>query len=390
MDLGGATFSVWNVTLHSGRVADTKSQEFVLPAALMQPQATGTALFDFVALSVRRFREQVGLPPVTHSSRLPPVPIALAFPFPVQQSGVATSTLRSWARGFATSGCVGKDPGALLQAALKRAGLNAHVAVVCSDAVGELVAGRRGSAGARVGAVISDGCRVAYWELVPRIAGMPSPPGWDGSAEMCVTLECGGFDSTRRSVLPFTAMDAGYDDADGGRRPYDKMVGGAGLGELARFALLHLVRHRVLGVIPSVVARGSVTAAMVATVVGDTSAGRSAVRALLRDAYQYTARDGEAELVQASFRLVTRRSARLAAVAVAAAVLRQGTPHHTVVRVAGGACTVIPSYAGDMADMVDEIMRAHGHADHATQISVQPGSAGAGAAVAAAAAAAAQ
>lgn len=86
----------------------------------------------------------------------------------------------------------------------------------------------------------------AYREKVSRIVKLPSAGQWEPSTTMLISTEIDIFGSD--TYLPLTRFDRALDanHAQPGFQPYEKMMSGAYLGELARLISLELIFHAEL------------------------------------------------------------------------------------------------------------------------------------------------
>ena len=331
LDLGGTNFRVVTCTVEDGRKVAEEQTKFQIPVELMSASRTAADLFDFVAQAVKDFLA-ASAPPSSDAananfSSSAAFPLGFTFSFPVNQTGIASGTLITWTKGFSTSGAVGHDVVQLLQEAFIRAGVDVKIRALVNDTVGTLVTGFFEDNSAEVGVILGTGSNACYWESVPQIRKLPSPAGWKGgNQKMCVNMEWGNFDSTRKTVLPFTEMDEAIDanSPNKGSQRYEKMMSGMYLGELARLVLIRLVRFGVLPTIPAIVKPMSFTSADLSQVVGDSSPTLDATKAVLERLYRYELDTEAASMVRSVLSCITTRSARLASAGIAAVLLKTG------------------------------------------------------------------
>ena len=324
LDLGGTNFRVICCTINDGVKTEDEQQKYEIPKKLMQRDATANDLFDFIAERVRRFVETATSLKDVGSETLP---LGFTFSFPVEQKSISSGTLITWTKGFATSKTEGKDVVELLRAAFKRADLNIKVSALVNDTVGTLVAGYFENNAAEIGVILGTGSNACYWESVPQIRKLPSPAGWKGGTQkMCINIEWGNFDSSKRRVLPFTEFDNEIDkfSPNAGSQRYEKMVSGMYLGEIGRLVILKLVKHGVLPTIPSNVQPMSLTSADLSAIIGDDSQEFETTRNVFKKLYHYTLTAEQADTVRILFVSIAERSARLSAAGIAAILLKTG------------------------------------------------------------------
>eukprot|EP00756_Hemistasia_phaeocysticola_P010050 Hpha_TRINITY_DN14982_c4_g9::TRINITY_DN14982_c4_g9_i1::g.143369::m.143369/K00844/HK; hexokinase len=376
LDLGGTNFRVLATELKNGKVVKNNQQKFQVPEKLMHATSTDKELFDFIADCIHKFLD---------STQTPVSPLGFTFSFPVSQTALNAGRLITWTKGFSTAGCEGQDVVELLQAALKRNGLDIPVVALCNDTVGTLVAGYFGAHDAEIGVILGTGSNACYWEKVGNITKLPSPAGWNGRDEMCVNIEWGGFDSGRREVLPYTQMDDELDhkSPNPGFQRYEKMMSGMYLGEIGRCVLLYLVQHGIIGPIPSVMGPWSLESAIMSQMLSDQTPDYALVRKLLFDVYQYKATTHEAAIVKRLFHLIAMRSAKLAAAGIVAILIKQGKTKNSTVCIDGSVFEKTPGYKETLQATVDDLMQHHGHSARVNVV-LQHGGSGIGAALIAA------
>eukprot|EP01061_Rhynchopus_euleeides_P041823 TRINITY_DN73111_c0_g1_i1.p1 TRINITY_DN73111_c0_g1~~TRINITY_DN73111_c0_g1_i1.p1 ORF type:complete len:497 (+),score=210.28 TRINITY_DN73111_c0_g1_i1:61-1491(+) len=380
LDLGGTNFRVIACTVRDGRVVEEEHKKFKIPQQLMSQEQTATELFDFIANCVRDFVETA---PTLQGTAHEDLPLGFTFSFPVDQKSIDSGTLVTWTKGFSTSRTEGKDVVELLRSAFTRAGLKIRVNALVNDTVGTLAAGYFGDNAASVGVILGTGSNACYWESVPQIRKLPSPAGWKGGAEkMCINIEWGNFDSTKREVLPLTEFDDEIDkhSPNKGAQRFEKMISGMYLGEIARLLMLKLVRHGVLPTIPSIVAPLSLDSSDLSGVIGDTTESFQITRDIMKRLYKYDISTQQAETLQMLFASVAERSARLSAAGIAAILLKTGEISGTKICVDGAVFEKVPYYQDVLRKTLDDILQSHGHVDHGVTVELTSGGSGVGAA----------
>jgi hexokinase len=214
LDLGGTNFRIMEVALNGrGGISVMSEKRF----RLKNRDITGTQerLFDFIALSVRRFMRsnRIGIAGKTR--------LGFTFSFPVRQRSISDGILLCWNKGFAAKNVVGRDVVGLLDKALRRNSVNnIRVAALINDTVGTLVTRRYSDRNCDLGVIIGTGTNASYPEKT-RLG-------------QAMNIEWGNFNK-----LPRTVYDRRLDKstANPGRQILEKMVSGMYLGEIARLIL---------------------------------------------------------------------------------------------------------------------------------------------------------
>lgn len=233
LDLGGTNFRVVRVPLSEasgcyGEMSDHK-------VSLSQQALTGSAddLFGFIAHEIKKEGARTG------------DLLSFTFSFPVNQTSINTGTLMEWTKGFSTVGVVGKDVVELLSAALHREGIDVSVVAMVNDTVGTLMSCAYERADCRIGAILGTGSNACYVERIDKIGKLKNIN--TDSKYMVINMEWGGFGSAplsspTRAVLPLTAIDDEIDSVspNKGRQRFEKLISGLYIGEMVRLLLRDL------------------------------------------------------------------------------------------------------------------------------------------------------
>lgn len=269
LDLGGTNFRLTAMELRGdGSIVQGKSGHFVIPATAM----TGSHddLFGFIATSVGCYLDEN--PPTSGAySAERPAKIGFTFSFPVQQTSLSSGSLIKWTKGFTTTGVVGQDVVALLQHALLANNVHARVVALVNDTVATLMAEAYTDPSTLIGIILGTGMNACYVENVSRIPKWTEAPPAGG--KMIINMECGNFDSAKRSGLKHTKYDDEVDRAskNPGAQSLEKMCSGMYLGELARLVIVDLLQGGALfgaSALP-LFPRGSVETRMLSQVAAD-------------------------------------------------------------------------------------------------------------------------
>jgi hexokinase len=224
IDVGGTNLRVLGVRLEKGKnpspIGD--AEKAVIPASIVNG-GSAEDLFGFVVGTIKEYARKNSIDPKAGMK------FGLTWSFPVEQTGVASGIHKEWTKGWNVSGVVGKDPVALLSAALEREGLgNVKILAMCNDTVGTLMFGD-------VGLILGTGTNAAFPVAVKDIGKFK---GRTGLEFMAINSEWGNFDGA-----PTEAWDEILDDmsSNPGRQKLEKMISGMYLGEVARLIMNMLV-----------------------------------------------------------------------------------------------------------------------------------------------------
>ncbi len=347
LDLGGTNFRVLRVELPGGGGEPLiASERFRLETEHISLHAD--ALFGAVARFIRHFLEShVGSGAY---------PMGFTFSFPIRQERIDRGELIHWNKGWSVDGVVGRDVVELLNKAMAREGLaGVRVVSLDNDTTGTLMARAYRDPACDVGCIIGTGTNACYREALERIA---KPIGPYGRTHMLINMESGAFDK----ALPRTAYDARLDaeSENPGGQWEEKMVSGKYLGEVARLVVAAMCERDGLfrGDLPALfAARESFGTELVSEVEADVSGDAEGVLDLLARSGAAHARPEDAAALRQVCRLVSERSARIAA-AVLAAVVTWVDPEverpHTIA-VDGSLYEKHPDYAEEMHRTFDEL-----------------------------------
>ncbi|TGZ85544.1 hypothetical protein EX30DRAFT_353450 [Ascodesmis nigricans] len=337
VDLGGTNFRVCSVTLEGNSSFTIQQSKAAIPKELMTGDST--ALFSFMAAQVGEFVQ-------THHSehflenKEHQLQLGFTFSFPVDQKAINKGYLLRWTKGFDIKDAVGKDVCELLQTQLDILGLPVRVAALVNDTVGTLMARSYtspGTHGALMGAIFGTGTNGAYVEKLSKITKMTEPGSDFGkydtsTGEMVVNTEWGSFDNAMK-VLPDTPYDRELDknSVNPGIQMFEKRVSGMFLGEILRHALLAMKRDVSLFSTAHIREDAelntpwSIDTSVLSHIEGDESPYLSKTKLTVSEqlGVQNISTE-EARAIKLIVHAIGKRSARLAAVPIAAVVLSTG------------------------------------------------------------------
>jgi len=353
LDLGGTNLRVLAVGLNgNGNASADAVERFVIPPALMS--GAGQKLFDFMADCVKIFGQNHAISARRFQD------IAFTFSFPVEQLAIASGRLNGWTKGFTATGVVGCDVVRLLCNALERKDLGfIHVAALTNDTVGTLAAGSYADPACDMGVILGTGTNACYPEKIPRIHKISElAPAGD---EMIINMEWGNFDKVAGNRYDQLLDDA---SSNPGRQRFEKMVSGMYIGELARIILVEMMAqgHLFQGAKSLAFAEAySLTAKQMALTArgGDFFADFGLADCSATDS----------KIAGEICRIVSRRSARLAAAAIAAVVSWRDAAldgRHVI----AGDGSLLEKYPGFQEAMQEALRELYG--EQAARIIIQP------------------
>jgi len=361
VDLGGTNFRVCSINLNGDTTFNLTFSKVAIPKELMVAK-TASELFAFLAKQIELFlkthhedhfeknvrRRMTSSSPEGYKDE-EAFRLGFTFSFPVQQMGINKGKLIRWTKGFDIPDAIGKDVCALLQDEIDKLHLPVKVAALVNDTVGTLMARSYTSPGKTstvLGAIFGTGTNGAYVEKLDKIK-KPMVGEYDKSTGlMVVNTEWGSFDN-QLNVLPNTTWDIELDKntPNPGIQMYEKRVSGMFLGEIARLALMDLVKNTEVSLFKDensstndwkstthIAADSSlfnpwgVDTSIMSVAAADTTPELVTLRQALEDTLHiYSPSLDDAQAFKAISAAVGRRAARLSAVAIAAIVLQSGT-----------------------------------------------------------------
>ena len=189
--------------------------------------STATQMFDFLAKLIDDAIDG------DHNTKFY---LGHTFSFPSSQDNLNNARLIIWTKEFATPGVEGEVVNDLLNAALKRRGINnVEPVAVINDTVAVLLSAAYKSSGTYIGSIYATGHNTCYLE-----PSIHDPNGF-GVGGMILNLESGGF-----MKLTPNRFDMEFDrkSEKPGEQRYEKMVSGRYMGELLGMAIAELLDEK--------------------------------------------------------------------------------------------------------------------------------------------------
>jgi hexokinase len=257
LDVGGSTLRVAVVEL-KGRHGDLKSsteivsiRNFYIDKAIKD--LVGVAFFDWMAARIVE-TTSIGLKKTQSPSH--PLPMALAWSFPIEQTSLGTGRLQGMGKGFmAAEGLLGQDLGELLKTACKNHGVNVEVQAILNDSTACLLSECYMQPSTRFGLILGTGFNVAAYLPVPTVGRAKygsRPQSWfDNASHVVVNTELSMFG---HDILPLTKWDRLVLESlpRPDFQPLEYLVSGMYLGEIVRLVLIDAIESTGVfgGVVP--------------------------------------------------------------------------------------------------------------------------------------------
>ncbi|KAI0408412.1 hexokinase-1 [Xylaria palmicola] len=243
VDVGGSTLRVALVELR-GREADGRETEILrMRSFKITPdikRLEGMAFFDWMAMRIHDVIRKDGA-----ANTQDPIPMGLAWSFPVEQISLGGGLLMGMGKGFlATSGLLGQDLGEIIRSACQKYGLNVQLASIVNDSTATLLSQAYTHAETRFGLILGTGTNIAVHlpvSAVGRFKYGTRPASWfDSARHVIVNTELGMFG---HGILPVTRWDELL-NASHPRpefQPLEHFLSGFYLGEICRLAIVEAV-----------------------------------------------------------------------------------------------------------------------------------------------------
>ncbi|KAI1132800.1 hexokinase-1 [Nemania abortiva] len=243
LDVGGSTLRVALVQLR-GREAEGRGCEIVRMISFkITPdikRLEGMAFFDWMAMRIYDVIHKDGV-----VNTEDPIPMGLAWSFPVEQVSLGGGLLMGMGKGFlATNGLLGQDLGEIIKLACEKRGLNVQLASIINDSTATLLSQAYTHAETRFGLILGTGTNIAVHLPVSALSRFKygaRPKSWfDSANHVIVNTELGMFG---HDILPMTRWDALL-NASHPRpefQPLEHFLSGYYLGEICRLAIVEAV-----------------------------------------------------------------------------------------------------------------------------------------------------
>ncbi|CCK70695.1 putative glucokinase KNAG_0F00230 [Huiozyma naganishii CBS 8797] len=352
-DLGGSNFRVCSVTLNGDHTFKMEQLKTRIPQELLEEQGvTSDDLFGYLARRTKAFltRNHPELLRPDSNGALQPLKMGFTFSYPIAQTSLNSGTLIRWTKGFSIKDTVGKDVVELFQEQLKNYGLDMiNIVALTNDTIGTFLthcytSGTALQAGSGeisepvIGCIFGTGTNGCYMEKLDNIEKLPAKLKAslkkEGKDEMCINTEWGSFDNELKH-LPTTCYDTDIDQKfspNPGFHLFEKRVSGMYLGEILRNVLvdLHsrkllLQQYRTHDQLPHRLKTPfELSSEVLARIEIDDSTTLREIELSFLQSLRLPTTYPERKAIQALVRAITRRSAYLASVPIAAILKKTG------------------------------------------------------------------
>ncbi|KAM0480804.1 hypothetical protein ACHAPX_003691 [Trichoderma viride] len=283
LDVGGSTLRVALVELRGREKGSENATEIV---SMQNYRITkevkdleGIAFFEWMAA---RITETIQTTLNREHSVEKPLPVSMAWSFPIDQTSLGGGKLAAMGKGFlADTGLVGQDLGDIVKTACKNQNLNVELKAILNDSSACLLSRAYSHSSTRFGLILGTGVNIAAYLPVSAISRSKfgeRPAGWfDEASHVIVNTELGMFGS---KILPLTRWDRqlSKEHPRPDFQPLEYLTSGMYLGEIVRLILVDAIQTTGLmgGVVPSSLTElYSLGTETISTIEGDTTADLS-------------------------------------------------------------------------------------------------------------------
>ncbi|OAR00828.1 hypothetical protein LLEC1_03798 [Akanthomyces lecanii] len=257
LDVGGSTLRVALVKL-SGRSSGASSDGDIVSMRSFKitrdiKDLEGMAFFNWMAA---RIKETLSSSLKQDTVTEKPIPVALAWSFPIEQTSLGGGKFGRMGKGFlADVGLLGQDLGDIIKKASENEGLNVELQAILNDSSACLLSRAYSHPSTRFGLILGTGVNIAAYmpvSTMDRAKFGVRPTGWfDEASHVIVNTELGMFGT---DILPLTRWDKILlkDHPRPDFQPLEYLVSGMYLGEIVRIAIVEAVASTGLlgGVLP--------------------------------------------------------------------------------------------------------------------------------------------
>lgn len=249
-DLGGTNFRVCSVDLKGNSTFKLEQAKNRIPDDLLDASSS-TELFSYLAKKIALFVTKNHPDCMTDASGK--LKMGFTFSYPVNQLSLGSGTLIRWTKGFKIQDTVGKDVVKLLQDQLDIINCPVDVVALANDTVGTLLShaystgaspnGKQGDS--VIGAIFGTGTNGCYMEPLDEIKKLDPEVvkafKAQGATHMVINTEWGSFDNGLK-YLPNSIYDQNIDkvSANPGYHMFEKRVSGMFMGEILRQVLVEI------------------------------------------------------------------------------------------------------------------------------------------------------
>ncbi|KAF5242240.1 hypothetical protein FAUST_3433 [Fusarium austroamericanum] len=246
LDVGGSTLRVALVEL-CGRMSNIGEESKI--ASMRNFRITpdikaleGMAFFDWMA---EKILETLSEELEQDGRSDGPLPMSMAWSFPIEQTSLAGGKLQGMGKGFcACDGLLGRDLGDIVRTACLNRGLNVELRAIVNDSSACLLSESYNHPTTRFGLILGTGVNLAAYlpvSAIGRVKFGQRPPQWfEKATHVIINSE---ISMMGRDILPLTRWDRQLlaNHARPEFQPLEHMVSGMYLGEICRLALVEAI-----------------------------------------------------------------------------------------------------------------------------------------------------
>ncbi|CCK69154.1 glucokinase KNAG_0C00400 [Huiozyma naganishii CBS 8797] len=353
-DLGGTNFRVCSVTLNGDHTYSMEQMKSKIPDELLEDEnVTSDDLFGYLARRTAVFLKKYhpdAIAPKAGGAAAESLKLGFTFSYPVDQTSLNSGSLIRWTKGFNIPDTVGKDVVQLYQDQLTEQGLDmVNVVALTNDTVGtflshcytsnntdSLTSGEISEP--TIGCIFGTGTNGCYMEEISKITKLSDDAREkllkEGKTHMVINTEWGSFDNELKH-LPTTKYDIDIDQKytpNPGFHLFEKRVSGMFLGEVLRNVLVDLharglifAQYRTQAQLPHRLQTPfELDSEVLSHIEIDDSTGLRETELSLLQSLRLPTSPSERKEIQKLVRAISRRSAYLAAVPIAAITIKTG------------------------------------------------------------------
>jgi hexokinase len=258
LDVGGSTLRVALIELRGREVELAKRSQIVSMKSFRIDKSIkdleGMAFFDWMAIKIA---ETLQSSMKQGHSPDAPIPMSLAWSFPIKQTSLGGGLLQGMGKAFkANYGLIDHDLGDIVKEACAKQNLDVELKAIINDASACLVSEAYSHTATRFGLILGTGFNISAYlpvEAIGRFKFGVRPEGWfDEASHVVVNTELSMFG---HDILPLTRWDRQLlkHHPQPNFQPLEHLLSGMYLGEIARLCLIDAIESTGIfgGIVPS-------------------------------------------------------------------------------------------------------------------------------------------
>ncbi|KAH8884699.1 actin-like ATPase domain-containing protein [Thozetella sp. PMI_491] len=256
LDVGGSTLRVAMVELRSQGTQGRVSEIIRMQSFKIDPEIKKLEGMEFFGWMADKIVETTSTSVKSESGLNGPLPVGLAWSFPIEQTSLKGGRICGMGKGFlAADGLLGQDLGDVIQRACQTRGLDVELCAIINDSTAALLSHAYVAPTTRFGLILGTGVNIAVHMPVntigPHKYGNRPDTWFEKASHVIVNTELGMFG---KGVLPMTRWDEQLKDGHPRPdfQPLEHLVSGYYLGEILRFILIEAIETTGIfgGVVP--------------------------------------------------------------------------------------------------------------------------------------------